>query len=138
MKHEIDALHVASRTGSELMNRLGEALANEEQRYAFTSLAAAWAYDRFATFRLVTAYLEEPPESRMLQDLAARPVERGANLWLVLPNDDGVFDGARMIDGLRCVSPIQTYLDLQIQPERSEEAARKLRESWLNWSRNGG
>ncbi len=138
MKHDIKTLHVASRTGSELMNRIGEALVDEGQRYAFTSLAAAWAYDHFATFRLVTVYLDEPPGSQLIGDLAARPVERGANLWLVLPNDEGVFDGAREIDGINCVSPIQTYLDLQIQPERSEEAARRLRANWLNWSPNGG
>jgi hypothetical protein len=138
MKHDIHALHLASRTGTELMNRVVEAVAKEGQRYAFTSLSAAWAYDRFATFRLVTIYLDELPESQWMHDLGARQVDRGANLWLVLPNDDGVFDGARAIDGIQCVSPVQTYLDLKIQPERSEEAAQKLRENWLHWSPDGG
>ena len=59
---------------------------------------------------------------------------RGSNTWLVVPDDAGVFTGAIERDGIRCVSPIQTYLDLKGQPERAEEAGAELRRLHFAWS----
>ena len=43
--------------------------------------------------------------------------KRSANLWLVLPDDEGVFHGSQEQNGVRYVSAVQTYLDLKGQPE---------------------
>ena len=51
---------------------------------------------------------------------------RGANLRLVLPNDAGVFQGAEPRDGVRCVHPVQAYVDLKAHPERATDAAAQL------------
>lgn len=53
-------------------------------------------------------------------------------VWLLLPRDEGVFDGASTADVVTCVSPVQVYLDLAAHPERSK-AAETLRAELLNW-----
>ncbi len=37
--------------------------------------------------------------------------ERGANAWLVIPRDDGVFDGVTERRGVPCAAPVQVFLD---------------------------
>jgi len=59
--------------------------------------------------------------------------ERGANTWLVVPNDEGFFHGSEVREGIRCVHPVQVYLDLKAHPERSAEAASRLRQEYLKW-----
>ena len=69
--------------------------------------------------------------------MSFREDPQGANVWLVLPNDDGVFHGADEQDGLRCVHPVQVYLDLEGHTERAQEAADHLRAELLNWRDDG-
>jgi hypothetical protein len=59
--------------------------------------------------------------------MSFREEPRGANLWVVRPVDDGVFEGAAIADGFPCVHPMQVYLDLKSHPERAAEAAGQLR-----------
>ena len=63
----------------------------------------------------------------MLDRIGFSPDPRGANLWLIVPQDEGVFDGAAQVDGLECAHPVQIYLDLLAHPERAPEAAQELR-----------
>jgi len=55
----------------------------------------------------------------------------------VVPNDAGVFHGSVEKDGIRCVHPVQAYIDLKGHPERASEAAERLRNDFLNWRRGG-
>jgi hypothetical protein len=126
-KHQVLKGHVTARSGEELLHRVTESLAKAKRLHAATGLGAAWQMTHFAAFRLVTIFLAEPPSSGTLQKLSWREEARGANLWLVVPNDEGVFYGAAEQDGVRCVHPVQAYLDLQAQPERATEAAKELR-----------
>jgi hypothetical protein len=105
--------------------------------YAATGLAAAWSLTHFASFRLVTVYL--PPSSLpgLCDRLGFRDEPRGSNLWLVAPDDAGVFEGAADRDGIRCAHPLQVYVDLKGHPERAPEAAERLREEYLRWQRGG-
>ena len=75
----------------------------------------------------MTVYLANPPSAALQEALGFRAVARGANTWLVVPNDEGVFDGAELVDGIRCVHPVQAYVDLKDHPERAAEAAAALR-----------
>jgi hypothetical protein len=97
-------------------------------------MAAAWLLTRFAGFRTVAIYVAEPPSSEVLRRLGFREDAPGANLWLVVPTDEGVFHGASDRDGVPCVHPVQAYLDLEEQPERAAEAADHLRAELLTWS----
>lgn len=126
-KHRILRGHVATRNSEAQLRSMAEVLVKKRQTYAATGLAAAWLLNRFAGFRIVTIYLASPPEAPLLELLGFREAEPGANTWLVVPNDDGVFQGAREQQGIRCVHPVQAYLDLAGHPERAKEAAEQLR-----------
>ena len=91
-----------------------------------TGLAAAWFYTRHASFRLASVYLASPAGRDVLDAIGTYEDERGANTWLLMPNDAGVFWESRIIDGVPCVHPLQAYLDLKAHPERAAEAAQEL------------
>ncbi|MCK4415302.1 MAG: MarR family transcriptional regulator [Candidatus Eisenbacteria sp.] len=133
-KHQIFRGHVAARSGDELLRRLAGDLREGRLGHAATGLAAAWLLTRFAGFRLVTMYVLERPAPELLERLGFREDERGANVWLVVPKDEGVLHGAADRDGVGCVHPVQAYLDLKGLPERAKEAADHLRAELLDWS----
>ena len=136
-KHTIHQGHVAARTGDALLRFVNDTLIEQGIEHAATGLAAAWALTRFATFRIATFYLPTDPSPALCERLGYREDPRGANLWLVVPNDAGVFQGAIEKGGIRCVHPVQVYVDLKDHPERATEAAERLRTELLNWRRDG-
>ena len=136
--HALIPGHIPTRSGVELVQRLAGALNGSDIQYAMTGLAAAWLYTRYAEFRLLTVYLSEFPSAELINRLEFREEPRGANVWLVVPNDEGVFQVNQTIGAVRCVHPVQAYLDLQEHPERSREAADELRSRLLIWSSNDG
>jgi hypothetical protein len=135
-KHGILRGHIAARSGDALLRSTAETLGKFEVDHAASGLGAAWLMTRFAGFRLVTFYLREQPSAAFLDGLSFREEERGANVWLVVPNDEGVFHGASEREGIRCVHPVQVYLDLAAHPERASEAATELRERYVSWRRS--
>lgn len=135
--HTIMRGHIPARTGDALMRAISERLVGEAVPHAATGLAAAWAYSHFAMFHIATFFLSTEPTPGLLKRLQFRDDERGANVWLVVPNDEGVFLGTRIVDEVHCVHPVQTYLDLKGHPERAREAADTLRGEYLDWKRNG-
>ena len=126
-KHHVIRGHVAVRTGEELVRELAKKLADAGVDYAATGLSAAWLRAHFAGFRLATFYLGGVPGEDFLRDLGFREDPSGANVWLVIPNDDGVFEGSGPVEDIQSVHPIQLYMDLKDHPERSAEAAEQLR-----------
>ena len=132
-RHSIREGHVSARTGEELLQRFRNVCDDSGCSYAVTGLPAAWLLAPFAGFRLVTVYLRAAPSKKLLAHLKWHEEKRGANLWLVQPNDEGVFHGAEQINGVACVSPVQAFLDLKAMPERAEEAAEQLRKERLQW-----
>lgn len=132
-KHHIIRGHVTTRSAEEAQERLSAALKKKKLRCAVTGLGAAWLLTKFAGFRLVTVFVDDVPEESLLQTIGFRREERGANAWLVVPNDDGVFEGMAERDGIPCVHPVQAYVDLKAQPERAAEAAAELRKQLLSW-----
>lgn len=132
--HQVIPGHLAARSGEEALRLLVDGLRSEGVRYAVTGLAAAWLLTKFSGFRLTTMYVADRPASEVLESLGFHEEERGANVWIVVPKDDGVFQGADERDGITCVHPVQAYLDLKDQPERAKEAAEQLRAELLKWS----
>ena len=118
-------ISVSRRHGVDL--ELARAMTDEDGRFAGTGLSAAWRLTEWAGYRLTTMYLERQPAPDLLERLGFREEGRGANTWLVVPNDPGVFDGAAPVGGVNCVHPVQVYLDLKGHPERAVEAAKELR-----------
>ncbi len=132
-RHALIPGHITSRSGATLTREIAGVLEEHQVRYAMTGLPAAWFYTRFASFRLVTVYLEKVPSEELKQELSFREDRRGANIWFVVPNDAGVFDCGRTRDDVRCVHPAQAYLDLQQHPERATEAAGELKDRFPGW-----
>jgi hypothetical protein len=131
-KHEIARGHVAARSGDATLRHLAEHLKQAGTEYAATGLAAAWLLDKFAGFRLVVLYVKQLPALEAQQAMGFREESRGENVWLVVPNDQGVFHGAAEREGIRCAHPVQVYLDLKNHPERAAEAAEQLRKNVLS------
>ena len=132
-RHRIVAGHVSARSGEELADRFADAARKHDVEYGFTGLPAAAKLAPFAGFRLVAAYLRRPPQDALLKYLGFHKEDKGANTWLMVPADEGVFAGSQEISGHVCVSAVQTYLDLLNMPERAKEAAEHLREVYLKW-----
>ncbi|MGV3625962.1 MAG: hypothetical protein ACO1OB_34450 [Archangium sp.] len=133
-KHRVLQGTIAARSGEELAPRLSQRLEELELPAAASGLAAAWQYDHFAAFRLTTFYVANWPSDAQLEALGFRETTSGGNVWLVVPSDDGVFDGASVVDGIRCVHPVQVFVDLKDHPERAREAAEHLESHVLKWT----
>ena len=131
-KHHIVRGHIAARSGEEVLRQLAMHLKQTKIAHAATGLAGAWLLDAFAGFRLVVFYVAQIPSAEAQQAAGFHEESRGENVWLVVPNDEGVFDGAAERQGVRCVHPVQAYLDLKDHPERSAEAAQQLRRKLLS------
>lgn len=137
-RHDVLKGHVPARSSDELLKYLDRSLKAADIEHAATGLGAAWLFTHFAAFRLVTFYVRERPEA-FLREIGFREDSQGANVWLVIPNDEGVFKepvipnkytGAKDVEGnITCVHPVQIYVDLKQHPERSAEAAAELRKS---------
>ena len=126
-RHNVIRGHISAGAGDSLLRNMAETFHRLHEPYAATALPAAWQWTRFVGFRLCTLYIPREPSPGLKKDLGFREQPRGANTWLVVPDDRGVFDGAEDIDGVNCVHPVQIYLDLKDHPERAPEAAEELR-----------
>jgi hypothetical protein len=63
--------------------------------------------------------------------LGLKPADAGANVLLLEPKGDFVFDGARLDDGVRYVAPSQAVADLLSGSGRNPAEAEEL----LSWMR---
>ena len=133
-KHNIVRGHVAARSSDEILRKLAGKLTEDKIEHAATGLVGAWLWSGFAGFRLVVLYVADIPDDAQREAMGFHEIERGENVWLVQPDDAGVFQGSEPREGIACVHPVQVYLDLKNHPERSSEAAQELREKLLNKS----
>lgn len=135
-RHTLIQGHIPVRSGDALARFVSRTLVAEDVEHAATGLAAAWQMTHFAGFRVATFFLRDTPSAALMEKLGFHEEPRGANLWLVVPNDDGVFHAAGTYDGVRCVHPVQAFLDLKAHPERAAEAAERLRTELLSGRRH--
>ena len=129
-RHEVVAGHLSGRSGEDRAHRLADVLDQHGVPHAFTGLAAAWAYTHAAGFRSVSCYVSRkhhPDPAAVASEVGFRTDTEAPNVRLLVPDDDGVFDGARVVDGLRCVAPAQVVVDLAHEPERADEFAEAVR-----------
>ncbi|MGI8937488.1 MAG: type IV toxin-antitoxin system AbiEi family antitoxin [Iamia sp.] len=134
-RHDIVSGHVTG-SGVELVAEMHRQLAHVGIAHAMTGLPAAWALGQHARFRLASVYVDLDPRSAA-DAIGLRRGEKGANVQLLGPDDEGVLAGSRELDGYPCVSPVQVYLDLLNLPERAHEAADQLRADGLLWKPRG-
>lgn len=94
-------------------------------QYAFTGFSGAIRLAPFVRYSKATAYIAGHLQA-IIEELQIKPVTSGANLTLIVPNDDAVFIGSRNIDGMTVAAPMQLYLDLLSVSGRGQEAAEKI------------
>ncbi len=95
-KHEIIMGFMAERTSDQVLSRLSAFFEAGESDYALTGLSGAWLLSRFATFGTSTVYLRDFPTESDLKALGFAKGEKGSNVWLVVPNDEGVLKASRI------------------------------------------
>jgi len=119
--------------GSELTEQL-RGLAMGEGRVALASFSAAAWLAPFVRHPTTYFYADEAGLPALQQLLDAKPADKGGNIVIVVPDEDGVLDDAeRVADGLAATSPVQTYLDLMQTGDRGQEGAKHLRSALLDW-----
>lgn len=108
-----------------LVHVIGQKL---EESGALTDRAGASLVDDHATFDTIDILPKDASGvSRILSDLGAIPVERGANINVKQPAYPvSSFYDIRRIHDVPVVADLQLYLDLRCQPRRGQEAAEHL------------
>lgn len=111
------------------LNALVEKLGRWRGRYAVTGSMAG---PRIAASRLAAVYIDDA--SQVADGLALTPADAGANVWLLEPFDDVVFDrtqapgfaaGNNQDSPLVCAAPSQVT-DLMTSPGRGPQEAEAL------------
>jgi hypothetical protein len=96
---------------------------------AFTQWIAASLRHPYTEPVVTSAYVARLPEAATLERLGLRPVTDAGKVWLLLPDDEGVFLETRTIQDLPVATDAQIYLDLQKTGLRGPDQAAALR----NW-----
>jgi len=103
----------------------------EGVEYGLAEYSGAWRLAPMVRYRQACVCVRLSASRDVLAELAAaldaRPAETGSNVALLATDDEAVFMGARAVDGVRVLAPVQLYLDLMAQPGRGQEAAAELR-----------
>jgi hypothetical protein len=102
-----------------------------ETGYALTGSLAAARLAPIAPARLGVAFVRDAVSVAAMLELV--PTETGANVLLVEPKGDFVFERAEEEDGLTYVAPSQVVADLLTGPGRNPSEA----EAILDWMRKG-
>lgn len=106
------------------LSDLTSALGSSDLRYALTGTLAVTEFAPVAGAHLAVIYVESIQDA--LSALALRVTERGANVMLIEPDDDGVFEGSSLRGGLQVVAPSQAAADLLTSPGRGPAEAEAL------------
>jgi hypothetical protein len=94
----------------------------------FTQWFAAELRHPYANVPVVSAYCSRLPTDEEIKKSGLDPVDQGGRLWLLVPQDEGVFLETQKHGELKLVSDVQIYLDLLQVGLRGPDAAKALRE----------
>jgi len=136
-KHDVIKGQVFARDGLERFRKVATVLSSAGLSFAATALGPAWLLTHYAMFNTCTFYVTSLPSEEILGQLGFEPNQSFGNVWLTIPNDEGVFHGVSEVEGIPCTHPVQVYLDLKDHPERASEAATELRHRLLDWDSVG-
>lgn len=132
--HQTRSYYSFERDLGRLMNAITKSGQENKYRYAITSFAAASMIAPFVRGNTrLTCYVEREALEDWQKTLELRPVEEGATLILVIPNDSGVFYRTQQIKEMTIVGNIQLYLDLYSDPARGQEQADQLRKERIKF-----
>ena len=98
------------------------------QPVVFTQWFAANLRHPYTPPPVVSAYVPTLPTGEELNSLGGRPVGDGGTLWLIVPNDEGVFRETQQVGEFVLTCDAQVYLDLLQVGLRGPDQARALRD----------
>lgn len=107
-----------------VLDRLGSA----DLRYLLTGSAAASRVAPVAPTRLLSVYMDDP--GRAAEALGLRRTDAGANVILLQPEDDAIYERGTEVEGLRQASLPMIAADLLTGPGRSPAEAEALMD-WM-------
>ena len=113
----------------EIARQLHSWAAEQSVPIAFTQWLAASLRHPYTEPVVTSAYVARLPEAATLERLGLRPVSDAGKVWLLVPDDEGVFLETRTIQELPLATDAQIYLDLQKTGLRGPDQAAALR----NW-----
>jgi hypothetical protein len=122
--------------GSVLEQSIREMFASLPQKadFALSSFSAAHWIAPFARTGTQYLYARAGALEHIQSKLRLSSSLKGENVVVSVPKDNGIFlDVYEPAPGIRCTSPVQTYLDLSVSGERGAEAAEHLRRMRLTW-----
>ena len=99
-------------------------LPQSKERYAVTAGLAAAAFAPIAPPGRAVIGMHDAAESAA--HLGLRPAPAGANVLLIEPSDDGVFEGATQREGVWYAAPSQVAADLLTSPGRGPAEGEEL------------
>lgn len=107
-------------------------VANTLPEYAFTEFSAAERYAPYTRHQRVAFYVSRW-EDDWGRSLGLKQADGASNVTVYEQSEPFLF--AETLAGVRCVSPIQTYLDLKALAGRGQDAASRLLETviWPRW-----
>lgn len=103
---------------------LATKLGKLKRGYATTGALAAQRFSPVAPTRLAAIYVNDVV--RWSERLELRATEAGANVWLIEPYDNVVFDRTTSRNDIVCVSPTQLAVDLLTGPGRDPSEGEEL------------
>ncbi|MGA3353326.1 MAG: hypothetical protein ABSD85_09105 [Acidimicrobiales bacterium] len=103
---------------------VAERLSETGLRYAATASLAAQRFAPIAPARIAAFYIDNISEATKLLQL--RPTDAGANVLLIEPFDDVVFERTLVREGLVTVAPTQLVVDLLTGPGREPSEGDEL------------
>jgi hypothetical protein len=107
----------------------------EHSEAALASFSAAQWIAPYGRTHTQYLYVSEVLLEPLAKALHLSSPQKGENVVVWIPKDQGVyFDSFEAAKGIRCTSPLQTYLDLMQSGERGQEAADHLRKTRLAWT----
>ena len=117
--------YVWAQNPMQLMRTVAGELSRKGVRYAFTQEAGASLVAPFATFDIVSVYVESLdlfPSGA----LSAEETAQGFNLVVIEPPDEAVFLSSRDIQGMKVVDNLQLYVDLRKNVLRGDKQAEHI------------
>lgn len=105
-----------------------ETLKQVDVKYAATGSLVANQVNPVAPLKLAMCYVEDAAEAT--RQLEVAPTDVGANVWLISPRDDVVFERMKTVGGIRCAALSQVAVDLLTSPGRGPAEGEALLE-WM-------
>ncbi|MBN2603275.1 MAG: hypothetical protein JXA91_03990 [Candidatus Thermoplasmatota archaeon] len=128
----IHSYYIFEKNKDTIFNNIKKASQSKKSPYALTLHSGASFVAPYVRYTDVHLYIISNIEE-WIQQLDLRPVESGANIYLIEPYDDGVLQDLQTIKGNAIVSNLQLYLDLYSYPKRGKEQAEKIREEKIHF-----